>query len=87
MYKRGTCIQSNSSISLRMAHKLHANSSECSISALVLFYVLPTQTSVENGTWVDDHPIASVSDARPIVFEFEGKQQQLLIRYSTSRYN
>ena len=58
-----------------MAYKLHPRSSECSVSALDLFYVPPTQKSVEKGTWVDVHPIASVSDTGPIEFEFEGKQQ------------
>ena len=65
-------------ISLRMAHKLHAGSNECSISALDLFYVPPTQTSVEKGIWVDAHLIASVSDTGQIEFEFEGKQQEFL---------
>ena len=60
-------------MSLRMAHKLHASSSGCSVSALDLFYVPPTQTSVEEGTWVDVHPVASVSDSGPVEFEFEGK--------------
>ena len=64
-------------ISLRMAHKLHASSRECSVSALDLFYVPPTQTSVEKGTWVDVHPIASFSDTGPTEFEFEGKQEFL----------
>ena len=61
-----------------MAHKLHASSSECSVSTLDLFYAPPTQTSMEKGTWVDVHPIASVSDTGPIEFEFEGKQQEFL---------
>ena len=61
-----------------MAHKLHASSSDCSVRALDLFYVPPTQTSMEKGTWVDVHPIASVSDTGPIEFAFEGKQQEFL---------
>ena len=61
-----------------MAHKLHARSNEFSLSALDLFYVPPTQTSVQKETWVDVHPIASVSDTGPIECEFEGKQQELL---------
>ena len=90
-YRRGTCIQCNSTtvyasiqrhfqleMSFRMAHKLHASSSECSVSALDLFYVTPTQTNVEKFTWVDVHPITSVSDTGPIEFEFEGKQQEFL---------
>ena len=63
-----------------MAHKLHASSSECSVSAFDLFYVHPTPPmylqSVEKGTWVDVHPIVSVSDTGPIEFEFEWKQQE-----------
>ena len=61
-----------------MAQKLHTSSSECCVSALDLFYVPPTQTSVEKGTWVHVHPKASVSDTGPIEFEFEGKQQEFL---------
>ena len=61
-----------------MAHKLHASSNECFVSVLDLFYVPSTQTSVEKGSWVSVHPIASVSDTGPIQFEFEGKQQEFL---------
>ena len=61
-----------------MPHKLHASSNECSVSALDLFYVRLTQTSVEKGTRVDVHPIASVSDTGPIELELEGKQQEFL---------
>ena len=43
-----------------------------------LFYVPPTQTSVEKETWDDVHPIASVSDTGRIDFEFQGKQQKFL---------
>ena len=64
--------------SLRMAYKLHASLNECSVSALDLFYVPPTQTSVENGTLVDVHPIASLSDTEPIEFKFERKQEEFL---------
>ena len=61
-----------------MAHKLHTSSSECSVSALDPFYVPPTQTSVERGTYADVHPIASVSDTGPIEFELEGTHQEFL---------
>ena len=69
-----------------MAHKLHASSSECSVSALDLFYVPQTQTSVEKGTWADVHPMASVSDSGPIELKFEGKQQEFLDLTHTLRY-
>ena len=61
-----------------MAHKLHASSKECSVSALDLFYVPPTQTSVEKETSVDVYSIESVSDNEPIESELEGKQQEFL---------
>ena len=69
-----------------MAQKLHASSRECFVSALDLFYVPPTQTSVEKGTWVDVHPIASVSDTGPIEFEFEGKDQEFSDLAHTLQY-
>ena len=69
-----------------MVHKLHASSHECSVSALDIFYVPPTQTSVEKGTLVDVHPVASVSDTGPIEFEFEGKQQEFLALAHTLLY-
>ena len=59
-----------------MEHKLHASSSECYVSAQDLFYVPPTQKSVEKGSWADVHSIASVSDTGPIEVELEGKQQE-----------
>ena len=70
-----------------MAHMLHASSSECSVSALDLFYVPPTQTSVEKGTWINVHPIASVSlDQSNFSLKGSNKSfQTQLIRYCTSR--
>ena len=60
-----------------MAHKLHP------AQVNVLFLLLISSTylqhkSGEKGTWVDVHPIASVSDIRPIEFESEGKQKKFL---------
>ena len=34
--------------------------------------------SIEKRTWVEVHPITSVSDTGPIEFEFEGKQREFL---------
>ena len=69
-----------------MAHKLHASSSEYSVSALDFFYAPPTQTSVEKGTWVGVYPIASVLDTGPTEFQFEGKQQEFLDLANTLLY-
>ena len=42
---------------------------------------------MEKGTWVDVHPIASVSDTGPIESEFEGKQEEFLDLAHTSVRN
>ena len=37
-----------------------------------LFSVPPTPTSVENGNWIEYHPLTSVGDDSPIEFEING---------------
>jgi len=39
------------------------------MSELDLFSVPPTQTSVENGTWVEYHHLTTVGDGSPIEFD------------------
>jgi hypothetical protein len=48
---------------------LHEGSCECTKSELDLFSVPPTQTSVESGSFVEYHPISSLTDGGPIEFE------------------
>lgn len=48
---------------------IHESSCECAKSELDLFSVPPTQTSIENGRYVEYHPISSISDGAPIEFE------------------
>ena len=48
---------------------IHEGSCECAKSELDLFSVPPTQTSIENATFVEYHPISSLSDGAPIEFE------------------
>ena len=38
-------------------------------SELDLFSVPPTQTSIENGTWVEYHPISTITNGAPIEFD------------------
>lgn len=48
---------------------IHEGSCECAKSELDLFSVPPTQTSIENGLYVEYHPISSLADGTPIEFE------------------
>jgi len=45
------------------------DSCECVTSSLDLFSVLPTQTAVEVGNYVDYHPITNVTNGSPIEFD------------------
>lgn len=47
---------------------LHSNSCECVKSELDLFSLPPTQTSIENGDWIQYKPLASLTDDSPIEF-------------------
>lgn len=51
---------------------LHHHSSECVKSELDLFALPSTQTSIENGSWVQYSPISSLSDEGPIEFLVPG---------------
>ena len=51
---------------------VHEDSCECLMSELDLFSVPPTQTSVENGTWVEYHPLTTVGDGSPIEYDISG---------------
>lgn len=51
---------------------LHSNSCECVKSELDLFSLPPTQTSIENGDWVQYKPLASLTDDSPIEFVIPG---------------
>ena len=48
---------------------IHEGSCECTKSELDLFSVPATQTSVENGTYVEYHPISSMMGNAPIEFD------------------
>ena len=74
---------------------VHEQSRECLKSELDLFSVPPTQTSVENGNWIEYHPLTSVGDDSPIEFEINGNGEDyidlantmLYVRAKTSRMN
>ena len=45
---------------------------ECTTSAMDLFVIPPTLNSVEHGSWVEYHPLATLSDTTPIEFVIKG---------------
>jgi len=47
----------------------HEMSCECTKSELDLFSVPPTQTSMEQGSWVEYHPMTTVADGSAIEFD------------------
>jgi len=50
----------------------HYMSCECTKSELDLFSVPFTQTSMEHGSWVEYHPLTTVSDGSPVEFDVSG---------------
>ena len=65
---------------------VHEQSCECTKSELDLFSVPPTQTSIENGTWVEYHPISTIADGTPIEFEIPGNGEDYLDLANTYLY-
>jgi len=51
---------------------VHDMSCECTKSELDLFSVPPTQASMEHGSWVEYHPLTTVTDGSPIEFDVSG---------------
>ncbi|KAK7500547.1 hypothetical protein BaRGS_00008122 [Batillaria attramentaria] len=57
---------------------LHAGSCECTNTGLDLFIIPPTQTSVESGSWVEHHPLSTLTDTGPIEFVIKGAGEDYL---------
>jgi len=51
---------------------VHEQSCECTKSELDLFSVPPTQTSIDQGSWIEYHPVTSVIEGSPIEFDVNG---------------
>lgn len=51
---------------------MSSNPCHCTTSALDLFTVPPTLTSIEQGSWVEYHPLATLTDSAPIEFIVNG---------------
>jgi hypothetical protein len=57
---------------------VHEQSCECMKGELDLFAVPPTQTSIEHGSWVEYHPLATIADGAPIEFDVNGTGEEYL---------
>lgn len=51
---------------------LHKNSCESVNTGLDLFQLPPTQTAVQDGLWVEYHPLATLAQSAPIEFSISG---------------
>jgi len=65
---------------------VHEQSCECTKSELDLFSVPPTQTSIEQGSWIEYHPITSVIEGSPIEFDVNGSGEDYVDFANTLRY-
>ena len=57
---------------------IHEGSCECTKSELDLFSIPPTQTSMEQGSWIEYHPLTAVRDGGPIEFEISGSGEDYI---------
>ena len=57
---------------------IHPQSCECIHSGLDLFSVPPTQTAVEEGQFVEYHPLAALAHNAPIEFAISGNSEEYL---------
>ena len=65
---------------------VHEQSCECTKSELDLFSVPPTQTSMEQGSWVEYHPLTTVTDGSPIEFDISGTGEDYIDFSNTMLY-
>lgn len=65
---------------------VHAHSDECLKSELDLFNILPTQTSIEGGSYMEYNPISTLSDGAPIEFVISGSGQDYIDLANTQLY-
>jgi hypothetical protein len=65
---------------------IHQDSCECTKSELDLFSTPPTQVSVDNGTFVEYHPISSLADRTPIEFEVSSSGEDYIDFVNSYQY-
>ncbi|GBN72875.1 Uncharacterized protein F54H12.2 [Araneus ventricosus] len=61
-------------------------SPECVKSELELFHLPPTQTAIENGQWIEFHPLSNVFDGGPVEFHISGSGDEYLDLSQTQLY-
>jgi len=57
---------------------IHEGSCDGTKSELDLFSIPPTQTSMEQGSWIEYHPLTAVRDGGPIEFEISGSGEDYI---------
>jgi len=65
---------------------VHEQSCECTKSELGLFSVPPTLTSMEHGSWIEYHPLTTVSNGSPIEFDVSGSGRDYIDFANTMLY-
>jgi len=65
---------------------VYEQSCECTKSELDLFSVPPTQTSIEQGSWIEYHPITSLADGSPIEFDVNASGEDYIDFANTLLY-
>lgn len=61
-----------------MSKLIRQDSPACVKSELDLFVVPPTQTAIENGLWVQYHPLSNIQDGGPLEFNISGSGEEYL---------
>ena len=57
---------------------LHEKSCESVHTGLYLFAIPPTQTAVQDGLWVEYHPLATMAPSAPVEFSISGATSDYL---------
>jgi len=52
---------------------VYEHSCEC-----IKFSIPPTQTSMENGNWIEYHPLITVGDGSPMEFDIAGNDENYI---------
>ncbi|GIY11070.1 hypothetical protein CDAR_431601 [Caerostris darwini] len=61
-------------------------SPECVKSELELFHLPATQTAIEDGHWVEFHPLSNVFDGGPVEFHISGSGEEYVDLSQTQLY-
>ncbi|GIY50388.1 hypothetical protein CDAR_303201 [Caerostris darwini] len=61
-------------------------SPECVKSELELFHLPATQTAIEDGHWVEFHPLSKVFDGGPVEFHISGSGEEYVDLSQTQLY-